>query len=98
MLATPGAQSLEVAGPVEVFSMVAEKLREAGRERMSGYAVEVQKDYPEIIVDPQPIFIQDGPLGKTPRLEARGHVELQPRPGQARIRSEELRRSSRGSR
>ena len=41
ILATPSAQSLEIAGPVEVFSMVAEKLREAGRERMSGYAVEV---------------------------------------------------------
>ncbi|MDX2181540.1 MAG: DJ-1/PfpI family protein [Bryobacteraceae bacterium] len=41
VLATPGAQSLEIAGPVEVFSMVAAKLREAGRERMTGYAVEV---------------------------------------------------------
>lgn len=41
LLATPGAQSLEIAGPVEVFSMVARKLREAGRERMSGYTVEV---------------------------------------------------------
>jgi transcriptional regulator GlxA family with amidase domain len=41
ILATPSAQSLEVAGPVEVFAMAAVKLHEAGRERMSGYAVEV---------------------------------------------------------
>lgn len=41
ILATPTAQSLEVAGPVEVFSMVAYKLREAGRERLAGYSVEV---------------------------------------------------------
>ena len=41
ILATPSAQSLEVAGPVEVFSMVSQKLREAGRDRMSGYEVEV---------------------------------------------------------
>ena len=41
ILATPTAQSLEVAGPVEVFAKVAEKLREAGRERLAGYAVEV---------------------------------------------------------
>ena len=41
ILATPTSQSLEVAGPVEVFAMVALKLREAGRTRVSGYAVEV---------------------------------------------------------
>ena len=41
ILATPTAQSLEVAGPMEVFAMVAAKLREAGRERLSGYTVEV---------------------------------------------------------
>ncbi len=41
ILATPTAQSLEVAGPVEVFSCVAGKLREAGRERLAGYRVEV---------------------------------------------------------
>ena len=41
ILATPTAQSLEVAGPAEVFAMAAEKLREAGRERLSGYTVEV---------------------------------------------------------
>lgn len=41
ILATPSAQSLEVAGPVEVFAMAAVKLHEAGRERMSGYVVEV---------------------------------------------------------
>lgn len=41
ILATPTAQSLEIAGPVEVFAMTAVKLHEAGRERMSGYSVEV---------------------------------------------------------
>ncbi len=41
VLAPPTAQALEVAGPVEVFSCVAEKLREAGRERLAGYTVEV---------------------------------------------------------
>jgi len=41
IVATPSAQSLEVAGPVEVFSIVNEKLREAGRELIPGYAVEV---------------------------------------------------------
>jgi transcriptional regulator GlxA family with amidase domain len=41
ILATPSAHSLEVTGPVEVFSLTAVKLREAGRERMSGYSVEV---------------------------------------------------------
>ena len=41
ILATPSAQSLEVAGPVEVFAMAALKLREAGRTLVAGYAVEV---------------------------------------------------------
>jgi len=41
ILATPSAHSLEVAGPVEVFALTSGKLREAGRERMSGYLVEV---------------------------------------------------------
>jgi transcriptional regulator GlxA family with amidase domain len=41
ILATPSAHSLEVAGPVEVFALTSVKLREAGRERMSGYSVEV---------------------------------------------------------
>lgn len=50
LLATPSAQSLEVAGPVEVFSMVAEKMREAGRERMSGYAVEVVSATRDLII------------------------------------------------
>ncbi|MBV9305407.1 MAG: DJ-1/PfpI family protein [Acidobacteriaceae bacterium] len=50
ILATPSAQSLEVAGPVEVFSMVAEKLREAGRERMSGYSVEVVSATDELTI------------------------------------------------
>jgi hypothetical protein len=41
ILATPSAHSLEVAGPFEVFAMASVKLHEAGRERMSGYSVEV---------------------------------------------------------
>lgn len=41
ILATPKALSLEVSGPFEVFSMAERKLREAGRERMAGYAVEL---------------------------------------------------------
>ena len=41
ILATPNAQSLEVAGPVEVFAMAEQKLREAGRTKMGGYRVEV---------------------------------------------------------
>jgi transcriptional regulator GlxA family with amidase domain len=41
ILATPYAQSLEIAGPVEVFAMVRNKLRQAGRNRLGGYSVEV---------------------------------------------------------
>ena len=41
ILATPEAQSLEVAGPMEVFSTANFKLREAGRERSMPYAVEL---------------------------------------------------------
>jgi transcriptional regulator GlxA family with amidase domain len=41
ILATPSAQSLEIAGPVEVFGLAALKLREAGRQRAGGYSVEV---------------------------------------------------------
>ena len=41
ILATPNAQSLEVAGPVEVFAMAEQKLREAGRTKMCGYRVTV---------------------------------------------------------
>lgn len=41
ILATPSAHSLELAGPVEVFSLVSAKLREAGRESLGGYSVEV---------------------------------------------------------
>ena len=41
ILATPNAQSLEIAGPVEVFAMAEQKLREAGRTKVSGYRVEV---------------------------------------------------------
>lgn len=41
ILATPEAQSLEVAGPMEVFGTANFKLREAGRERSVPYAVEL---------------------------------------------------------
>lgn len=41
VMATATAQSLEVAGPVEVFAMAAAKLREAGRSRATGYLVEI---------------------------------------------------------
>ena len=41
ILATPNAQSLEIAGPVEVFAMAEQKLREAGRTRIGGYRVVV---------------------------------------------------------
>jgi len=41
ILATPEAQSLEVAGPMEVFGTANFKLREAGRERSLPYVVEL---------------------------------------------------------
>jgi len=41
ILATPAAQSLEVAGPMEVFGTANFKLQEAGRERSTRYAVEL---------------------------------------------------------
>ena len=41
ILATPEAQSLEVAGPMEVFGTANFKLREAGRDRSIPYAVEL---------------------------------------------------------
>lgn len=39
VLATPTAQSLEVAGPIEVFATAVTKLREAGRVRSRSYEV-----------------------------------------------------------
>ena len=39
VLATPTAQSLEVAGPIEVFATAVTKLREAGRVRSRPYEV-----------------------------------------------------------
>jgi hypothetical protein len=39
LLATPTAQSLEIAGPVEIFSTAVVKLREAGRELSLPYEV-----------------------------------------------------------
>src|SRR5262245_57638205 len=39
VLATPTAQSLEVAGPIEVFATAVHKLREAGRELSRPYKV-----------------------------------------------------------
>jgi len=39
-LATPNAQALEVAGPIEVFAMADRKLREAGRGRSPAYVID----------------------------------------------------------
>lgn len=41
ILATPTAQSLEIAGPFEVLYCAGEKLREAGRTRSTGYTIEL---------------------------------------------------------
>lgn len=41
MLATPDAQPLDVAGPYEVFSLAAKKLRDLGDESGRGYRVEI---------------------------------------------------------
>jgi putative intracellular protease/amidase len=41
ILATPTAQSLEVAGPMEVFGTANYKLREAGRRRSIPYELEL---------------------------------------------------------
>ncbi|WP_173004187.1 GlxA family transcriptional regulator [Ralstonia pickettii] len=41
LLATPASLPLEISGPADVFSMVADKLREAGRSRSRPYAVEL---------------------------------------------------------
>ena len=41
VLATPDAQSLEVAGPMEVFATANARLREAGRERSPRYEVQL---------------------------------------------------------
>lgn len=41
ILSTPNVQLLQLAGPMEVFSCAGEKLREAGRDILSGYETEV---------------------------------------------------------
>lgn len=50
ILATPSAQSLELAGPVEVFAMATTKLREAGREHNGGYSVEVVSATDDLVI------------------------------------------------
>jgi transcriptional regulator GlxA family with amidase domain len=50
ILATPSAQSLELAGPVEVFAMATAKLREAGREHNGGYSVEVVSATDDLVI------------------------------------------------
>ena len=40
-LATPNAQALEVAGPIEVFAMADRKLQEAGRARTPAYVIDI---------------------------------------------------------
>jgi putative intracellular protease/amidase len=41
VLATPTAQALELAGPIEVFAMAERKLREAGRSRSPAYIIDI---------------------------------------------------------
>src|SRR5260370_42607756 len=41
IVTTPDAQPLDVAGPFEVFALVAKKLREIGDDRRNGYEVEI---------------------------------------------------------
>jgi transcriptional regulator GlxA family with amidase domain len=40
-LATPNAQALEVAGPIEVFAMADRKLKETGRGRSPAYVIDI---------------------------------------------------------
>jgi transcriptional regulator GlxA family with amidase domain len=40
-LATPNAQALEVAGPIEVFAMADRKLKETGRGRSPAYLIDI---------------------------------------------------------
>jgi transcriptional regulator GlxA family with amidase domain len=41
VLATPTAQALELAGPIEVFAMAERKLKEAGRSRSPAYVIDI---------------------------------------------------------
>jgi transcriptional regulator GlxA family with amidase domain len=41
VLATPTAQALELAGPIEVFAMAERKLKEAGRTRSPSYLIDI---------------------------------------------------------
>src|SRR5580704_14403166 len=41
VLATPAAQALELAGPIEVFAMAERKLKEAGRSRSPAYLIDI---------------------------------------------------------
>jgi transcriptional regulator GlxA family with amidase domain len=41
VLATPTAQALELAGPIEVFAMADRKLKEAGRSRSPAYIIDI---------------------------------------------------------
>lgn len=50
ILATPTVQSLELAGPVEVFAMANHKLTEAGRDNASGYAIEVLAATDDLVI------------------------------------------------
>ncbi len=50
LLATPMAHPLEIAGSFEVFALAEKKLREAGRERSSGYQVELVSIQSELIL------------------------------------------------
>src|SRR5258708_21945862 len=41
VLATPTAQALELAGPIEVFAMAERKLKEARRSRSPAYIIDI---------------------------------------------------------
>ena len=46
VLATPTAQALELAGPIEIFAMAERKLREAGRSRSPVYIIDIVSAVP----------------------------------------------------
>ena len=50
VLATPTAQALELAGPIEVFAMAERKLREAGRSRSPAYVIDVVSAVDDLII------------------------------------------------
>jgi transcriptional regulator GlxA family with amidase domain len=49
-LATPNAQALEVAGPIEVFAMAERKLLEAGRGKTPAYTIDIASAVDDVTV------------------------------------------------